>query len=572
MIMAAKKVLIIDFDPEFLKSTSRLLKEIGVEVVTATDGQMGLEAFRERRPDLVILEAMLPKIHGFDLCSRITSDAARKAPVIVVSGVYRDAVYKTEALRTFGALAYFEKPLDGALLIKTIRQSLGLHEPVAPPPPLPAVKAPAAEKHAPARKKELAAEDIDSFLKDTLAEFGLRPDKKPAPFHPPDAPRPPVPAPAPPAVAAAPAPAPKPAPARPAEAPKPAPKTSPAPAPMPEKPRPAAAPAFVPKPEPLPSPKPALAPAPVPVPPPASTAAERPAAGREAAPPFSEFSEQPRKKTALYAAVAASLIVVAGLGFMLLRGKKGGSDSGASTPEATAMNTPVDRPAEGQVALGGAAATDPLTPPAVMAENAPVKAKPSPRTAAERPQPAPESLRPVATNTAPKLDLRVSGEPAAKAPAVTTEPAPQPAAARDPEAPKPEPAQPAAKGGVEPAAAEPAPQLPPAKFEPEPESRVQPGQLVPIESVDVMPQVVKEVRPAYPPMAMAMGIEGSVTINALVSETGDVLQTAYLRGIKDGGLDKAAENAVRKMKFTPARKSGINVRVWKPVTVTFRKG
>jgi DNA-binding response OmpR family regulator len=107
--MAAKKVLIIDFDPEFLKSASLRLKEIGVEVLTATDGQAGLESFRAERPDLVITEAMLPKIHGFDLCARITSDAARRAPVIVVSGVYRDAVYKTEALRTFGAIAYFEK-------------------------------------------------------------------------------------------------------------------------------------------------------------------------------------------------------------------------------------------------------------------------------------------------------------------------------------------------------------------------------------------------------------------------------------------------------------------------------
>jgi TonB family protein len=73
-------------------------------------------------------------------------------------------------------------------------------------------------------------------------------------------------------------------------------------------------------------------------------------------------------------------------------------------------------------------------------------------------------------------------------------------------------------------------------------------------------------------MAMTMGIQGSVTINALISETGDVLQAVYLRGVKDGGLDKAAETAVRKMKFTPARKDGINVRVWKPVTIAFRKG
>ena len=176
--MAVKKVLVVDFDPEFLKSAAQSLQGIGLEVLTATDGQAGLERFRAERPDLVILEAMLPKIHGFDLCSRITEDAVRKAPVIIVSGVYRDAVYKTEALRTFGAAAYFEKPVDSALLIQAVRKSLGLPEPVAAPAIPPAAKPAAAEKHPAARKRDMAAEDIDSLLKDTLAEFGLRPEKK----------------------------------------------------------------------------------------------------------------------------------------------------------------------------------------------------------------------------------------------------------------------------------------------------------------------------------------------------------------------------------------------------------
>lgn len=567
--MTPKKVLVVDFDPEFLKSASERLRGIGVEVLTAVDGQAGLETFRAERPDLVILEAMLPKIHGFDLCSRITADAARKAPVIIVSGVYRDAVYKTEALRTFGAAAYFEKPVDGDLLVQAVRKTLGLAEPVAAPAVLPAAKAAAPDKGQAPRKKEMAAEDIDNLLKDTLAEFGLRPEKKkaappapePAEVRPAEAPK----------AAFKPVPVPEPEKPRLAEAPKPAFKPAPAPVPEPAKPRPAAAPAFIPKPEPTagvrPSPAPVLPP-PSPTPKPVERTPEPPAA----APSFTEFAEPRAKKTPLYAALAGGVIVIAALGFLLLRGKKSPAEMGAPPSEPTALNTSLATPGEGQERLGGAAATDRLDASPVNPAAAPVKAKPSPRPAAEKPQPSAESLRPVASAAAPRLDLRVAGDAAAQPSAQTPARIPEPAAAEVKEAPKPEPDKTEAGGGAEPAASEPAPQLPAAKPEAAPAGKIQPGQLVPIESVDVAPRVVKEVRPTYPPMAMAMGIQGSVTINALVSETGDVLQTAYLRGVKDGGLDKAAEAAVRKMRFTPARKDGINVRVWRPVTITFRKG
>ncbi len=570
--MTSKKVLVIDFDPEFLRSASQRLQGIGLEVLTATDGQSGLESFRAERPDLVILEAMLPKIHGFDLCSRITSDAARKAPVIIVSGVYRDAVYKTEALRTFGAAAYFEKPVDGDLLVQAVRKNLGLPEPVSAQAPPPAAK-PAAPEKAPApRKREMAAEDIDSLLKDTLAEFGLRPEKKKVPAV--AAPKPAaasVPEPEKPRPAIAPAFIPKPEPAS-GPKPSPAPKPAAAPVPEPEKPRPAVAPAFIPKPEPAAGPRPSPAPVPPPPPPPAPKPVEPAPEPPAAAPAFTEFAERPAKRTALYAALAGGLIVVAALGFLLLRGKKNLPETSAPASEPTALNTSLTTPEGGQAELGGAAATDPLNASAVNPSSAPVKAKPSPRPAAERPQPTADSLRPVSSAAAPRLDLRVAGEAGAQTPAQTPARVPEPAAVQIQEAPKPEPAKTETGGGAEPAASEPAPQLPPANAEAAPAAKTQPGQLVPIEAVDVTPQVVKEVRPVYPPMAMAMGIEGSVTINALISETGDVLQAVYLRGVKDGGLDKAAETAVRKMKFTPARKDGINVRVWRPVTITFRKG
>jgi len=83
--------------------------------------------------------------------------------------------------------------------------------------------------------------------------------------------------------------------------------------------------------------------------------------------------------------------------------------------------------------------------------------------------------------------------------------------------------------------------------------------------------VLKTTEPAYPPVALSMRVEGLVTVNALISETGDILQTVVVQGIKGAlGFNKAAEAAVRKWKFSPAEKGGVKVRVWKPITVTFK--
>jgi len=104
--MTKNKILLIDFDNEFLKFLGQALSQEGYEIQTATDGLAGFEKFSEFQPDLVIMEAMLPKFHGFELCSRITSHPTKKAPVIIVTGIYKDSVYKTEALKSLGASAF----------------------------------------------------------------------------------------------------------------------------------------------------------------------------------------------------------------------------------------------------------------------------------------------------------------------------------------------------------------------------------------------------------------------------------------------------------------------------------
>ncbi|MGB9892821.1 MAG: response regulator, partial [Candidatus Saccharicenans sp.] len=172
--MAKKKILLIDFDQEFLKFLTKALSDEGYEIITAADGLAGFEKFAEIHPDLVIMEAMLPKFHGFELCSRITSHPTKRAPVIIVTGIYKDSVYKTEALRSLGASGFFEKPLNLPELLTKIHELIGKPE----------VK----------KAVSTAEADLDKLLKEALslekeapkpaekAKPQERPVKKPEPF------------------------------------------------------------------------------------------------------------------------------------------------------------------------------------------------------------------------------------------------------------------------------------------------------------------------------------------------------------------------------------------------------
>lgn len=120
--MAEKKILIVDYDAQSVDALSRLIISQKVQVVTASDGQIGYDKFRSEKPDLVVLEAILPKVHGFDLTKKITQESGGTVPVIIVTGLYKGPQYRHEAIVTFGASDYFEKPVDPDRFIETVRQ------------------------------------------------------------------------------------------------------------------------------------------------------------------------------------------------------------------------------------------------------------------------------------------------------------------------------------------------------------------------------------------------------------------------------------------------------------------
>ena len=122
--MSDKKILIVDYDLKNLEDMTELFSGQNLEIITATDGQMAYEKYKSEKPDLLLIEAMLPKLHGFDLTQKIFKETKGGVPVVIVTGLYKGRQYKNEAIRSFGAAAYFEKPIDTDKLVESVMNLL----------------------------------------------------------------------------------------------------------------------------------------------------------------------------------------------------------------------------------------------------------------------------------------------------------------------------------------------------------------------------------------------------------------------------------------------------------------
>ena len=124
--------LVADDDPEALAMLSRILEGIGCRVIQARDGREALEAVRRERPALAVLDAMMPGVHGFEVCRGVKDDPElRGTRVVLCSAVYRGAA-AADARVAFGADAYLEKPFRLREASRVFREALA--GPQAPAP------------------------------------------------------------------------------------------------------------------------------------------------------------------------------------------------------------------------------------------------------------------------------------------------------------------------------------------------------------------------------------------------------------------------------------------------------
>lgn len=120
-------VLIADDDLEILAIVRNVVRTKGFTVIEATDGDEAMQRVVESRPDLVILDVMMPGQSGWEVCRSIReSDALKATKVIMLTGIGEQMNSMTSPL--YGADAHLDKPFDIDELSKTIEQVLSGQE------------------------------------------------------------------------------------------------------------------------------------------------------------------------------------------------------------------------------------------------------------------------------------------------------------------------------------------------------------------------------------------------------------------------------------------------------------
>ena len=127
--MSKKYVLIVDDDPDLVETVCMMLEDKGYEVGKAYDGVEGEEAIKERHPDLLVLDVMMPRKDGYELCSELKADSATKdIPVILLTAV-GEAVPTTSYTHAQGmsteAEEYIPKPVDSKTLVQAVDSFFG---------------------------------------------------------------------------------------------------------------------------------------------------------------------------------------------------------------------------------------------------------------------------------------------------------------------------------------------------------------------------------------------------------------------------------------------------------------
>jgi len=103
--------LVVDDEPEIRQLVQKTLEARGYTVETAADGEQALVRADALIPDVILLDAMLPKVHGFEACRRLKSSSrTRLIPVVMMTAIYRGWRFAQDARENYGAEDYVEKP------------------------------------------------------------------------------------------------------------------------------------------------------------------------------------------------------------------------------------------------------------------------------------------------------------------------------------------------------------------------------------------------------------------------------------------------------------------------------
>ncbi len=144
---SGKLVLIVDDEEEIRKLVRRLLTQRGHRVIEADRGLLALRLVKDHTPDLIVLDAMLPELHGFDIARRIKGSAKYgRIPIVMISAVYRGWRIAEDLKQNYGVDEYFEKPFKITDLLDAVTRLLTRDGAASAPPRDPEFLSTEAEK------------------------------------------------------------------------------------------------------------------------------------------------------------------------------------------------------------------------------------------------------------------------------------------------------------------------------------------------------------------------------------------------------------------------------------------
>ena len=119
-----KRILIADDEPNIVVSLEFLMKQRGYDIRVVSNGAEALEAIGEFRPDLILLDVMMPRVSGYDVCQKVRENPEWQGiKIIMLSAKGRD-VEVTKGI-AMGADAYVTKPFSTRDLIAKVGEMLG---------------------------------------------------------------------------------------------------------------------------------------------------------------------------------------------------------------------------------------------------------------------------------------------------------------------------------------------------------------------------------------------------------------------------------------------------------------
>ena len=537
-----KKILIIDYNRTSLSSLKNLLQEQGYQVIAAKDGLEGKSQFYEEKPDLIIMEPFLSKLHGFDLLEEISESFTLQINLLMMTNFYSEAACQSYVLKYFNNSAFITKPYKEKEMISKVSELLNIDTEISPRDKRASeaflekkeTEKKAASSSPQERQKKLNGEkeidslyeeylakkrekaqptnltsdksrEIDEILKSKLAEFAHPANKQKAPVKPPLQ-------------------------EEEIKEEKKEGKTIQESRKEEEKKH------------------------------------KDPEKKYRRASLFNEYSAEENKKKIPRWILFASGSVILGLTLILLVALPKNSHKKQEASQQfykSAAAEQIDPEIE------DAASVD---TPITISEEYPAgpqdpgeEAERKTQIASERPASPPESLpseeqnQDVAEAPIETADTILESREESITPLLPSEfkQIPQPAIEEftDHVLPESQPNKEEQKTGAP---------------EHAPEKKIETGDIIAMNEVDSPPELVKRAEPEYTPAAKKYKVSGKVVLVILISETGDVIETRIVQGIENSyGLNEKTESTIKKWKYKPAVKNGVRVKVWKTVAIVF---